>query len=153
MKQIKTLLLLLFSFSAFSQELKGKVISVKDGDTIELLVDGKSIRIRLAAIDCPEKSQAFGMDAKKYTSDFCFGKEAIAKQKDIDKYGRIVAFVFVNGAELNKNLVINGFAWHYKKYSNDANLDEFEKKARINKLGLWAGENPLEPWEFRKLSK
>jgi micrococcal nuclease len=134
--------------------MKGKVISVKDGDTIEILVDGKPIRIRLASIDCPEKSQAFGMAAKQFTSDFCFGKEVVAKQTDTDRYGRIVAFIHLsNGLELNRSLIENGFAWHYKKYSKDESLDQLEANARTKKLGLWVDENPIAPWEFRKLDK
>lgn len=141
-------------YTAISQNLAGKVIAVKDGDTIEILVDGKPVRIRLAAIDCPEKSQAFGMKAKQFTSDFCFSKEVVAKQTDTDRYGRIVAFVFLkNGLELNRSLVENGFAWHYKRYSKDESLDLLEANARAKKLGLWAGENPVAPWEFRKLDK
>jgi micrococcal nuclease len=154
--KIKLFLLLtvFISYTGISQNLVGKVIAVKDGDTIEILVDGKPLRIRLSSIDCPEKSQAFGMAAKQFTSDFCFGKEVLAKQTDTDKYGRIVAFVYLtNGLVLNNALVENGFAWHYTRYSADAKLNILESNARAKKLGLWAGENPIAPWEFRKLDK
>jgi len=52
----------------------GKVIAVKDGDSIVVLRDKDQIEIRLLDIDCPELAQAFGRQAKKQTSDLCFGK-------------------------------------------------------------------------------
>lgn len=54
---------------------EGKVISVLDGDTIEVLHDNKAERIRLYGIDCPEKGQAFGQKAKQATSSLLFGKD------------------------------------------------------------------------------
>ena len=54
----------------------GKVIAVKDGDSIVVLRDQEQIEIRLLDIDCPELAQAFGRQAKKQTSDLCFGKSA-----------------------------------------------------------------------------
>ena len=105
-------------------------------------------------IDCPEKKQAFGQKAKQFTSDFCFGKyvEIVGHKKD--RYGRTIAFVIdENGRNLNEELVKNGFAWQYVKYSKSERLFMLEQEARKNKLGLWIDENPIAPWEFRKLKR
>lgn len=45
----------------------------------------------------------------------------------------------------------DGYAWVYKKYSNNSSYYEAEKLAKRNKKGLWVDNNPIEPWEFRKL--
>jgi len=134
----------------FGQTLIGKVIAIKDGDTIEMLVDSLPLRIRLAYIDCPEKNQAFGQKAKQFSSDLCFGKIVKAVKTDTDRYGRTIAFVYLpDGRCLNNELLKNGFAWHYKKYSQDKTLAQLENTARANKLGLWLDPNPVAPWEFR----
>ena len=128
-----------------------KVIGVKDGDTIEILKGKQSIIIRLSDIDCPEKSQPFGSAAKKFTSEFCFGKEVkIISNGKFDRYKRLIATVIIDDVSLNKQLVIYGLAWHFKKYSDSKELVGIEEKARQNKVGLWADNNPTPPWEWRK---
>lgn len=133
----------------------GKVVKIKDGDTIEILTStNENITIRLIEIDCPEKKQPFGQKAKQFTSDFCSGKfvEIIGKKKD--RYGRTLAFVIdENGTNLNEELVKNGLAWWYEKYSKSENLFNLERHAKMNKLGLWVDETPIPPWVFRKLKK
>lgn len=131
----------------------GRVVGVKDGDTIEVLFEGHSYTVRLANIDCPEKSQAFGQAARKFTSEFCFGKEVTVSSRGKDQYKRLLANVTLNGVSLNHELVKNGFAWCYTKYSTDPELPELETIARHNKVGLWADEQPVEPWNWRKEKK
>ena len=59
---------------AFSAEMSGPIVSVLDGDTIELLHNNHPERIRLNGIDCPEKGQAYGTRAKQPASQLVFGK-------------------------------------------------------------------------------
>ncbi|HEV8620717.1 MAG TPA: hypothetical protein VGQ79_06805 [Nitrospiraceae bacterium] len=54
--------------SAFGEEFSGPVVSVLDGDTIEVLHNSRAERIRLNGIDCPEKGQGFGKRAKQATA-------------------------------------------------------------------------------------
>ncbi|MBD3904020.1 thermonuclease family protein [Chryseobacterium sp. Ch-15] len=151
----KTFLLLLFPIILFSQNKSYKVIGVKDGDTVEILMDGKPQVVRLSHIDCPEKKQPFGNNAKQFASDLCFGKKvklSTGWKKDRNK--RLLAEIILsNGKNLNKELVKNGFAWHYKKYSKDNSYDDLEKQARKQKLGLWTDKSPTAPWEWRKSRK
>lgn len=129
----------------------GKVVGVKDGDTIEVLYEGKSQTIRLMDIDCPEKKQAFGTKAKQFTSDFCFNKEVrVESNGKRDRYKRILGTVFANNKNLNEELVKAGLAWHYKKYSDEQIFADLENIARENKIGLWTDPNPTAPWDFRK---
>ncbi len=60
-----SLFILLIASSSFAATFTGKVVRVLDGDTIEVLVNTKPVRVRLADIDCPEKKQPFGNAAKK----------------------------------------------------------------------------------------
>jgi endonuclease YncB( thermonuclease family) len=98
---------------------EGKVVSISDGDTIKFLKNGEQVKIRLAAIDCPAKGQPYSQKAKQFTADMVAGKVVKVWETDIDRYGRIVAFVFVDDKNLNKELFSAGLAWHYKKYSRD----------------------------------
>lgn len=132
---------------------EGKVVSISDGDTIKVLKDGKQVRIRLAAIDCPEKGQPYGQKAKQFTSAMVAGKIVKVWETDIDRYGRIVGFVFIGDKNLNKELLSAGLAWHYKKYSRDPALAKLEFEARSAKRGLWAEPDPVAPWEWRRMKR
>ena len=55
-----------------------------------------------------------------------------------DRYGRIVGRVYVGGIDVNRELVAQGYAWVYRKYSNDAELLRLEAEAKEKGLGLWA---------------
>ena len=129
---------------------EGKVVSVSDGDTIKVIKDGKQVKVRLAAIDCPEKKQPYGQKAKQFTADMVAGKSVKVWETDTDRYGRIVGFVFIGDKNLNKELLSAGLAWHYKKYSSDHELAKLENQARVAKRGLWAEPDPVAPWVWRR---
>ncbi len=57
-----------------AQQFTGKVVGMTDGDTITVLHQGKPERIRLNGIDCPEKHQPFGKQAKRFASQLVYGK-------------------------------------------------------------------------------
>ena len=153
---VKILILLIIASLPFTagenkrKDISGKVIGVTDGDTIELLIGRESVKVRLNGIDCPEKKQAFGQKAKQFTSDMVYRKTVTVAVSGKDRYGRILGDVTVEGKSLNKALVENGFAWHFKKYSDDQVLANLEIKARNNRVGLWSDKNPMAPWDFRK---
>jgi endonuclease YncB( thermonuclease family) len=133
---------------------KGKVVAVKDGDTIVILKNKTEYTIRLTGIDCPEKKQAFGMKAKQFASDQAFGKTVTAKIYSKDRYKRSLADIILpNGKILNYEMVRAGLAWHYKQYSKDAKLAELERQARKQKIGLWVDKDPVPPWQFRRHKK
>lgn len=148
------ILLLLFTSPLWAEEFTGKVVGVSDGDTITVMRLGRGEKVRLYGIDCPEKGQAFGNRAKQFTSDMVFGKEVLVKTHGYDKYGRILGDVFTtDGKSLNQELVRAGFAWWFRKYSNDANLERLEEEARAQKVGLWADPHSVAPWEWRRGSR
>jgi micrococcal nuclease len=134
---------------------EGKVTGIKDGDTFEVLYDGRPEKVRLAEIDCPEKSQAFGKNARQYASDLCFGKTVtVVSTGKRDRYGRVVGTITTgDGTNVNEELVKAGFAWHYKQYSKNEQLSDLEQEARIKRLGLWADKNSIAPWDWRRAKR
>lgn len=129
-----------------------KVIGIKDGDTFVLFINDKEETVRLAYIDCPEKKQPFGNKAKQFASAMCFGKYVtLVHHNKYDRNKRLIAEVILSdGSNLNKQMVKNGFAWHFKKYSTNDEYAQLETEARMNKIGLWSESNPVPPWKWRK---
>jgi micrococcal nuclease len=129
----------------------GKVVRILDGDTYELLTsDKRTIRIRMAGIDAPEKGQPFYKKAKDFLGELCFRKNVRIEKVNTDQYGRIVAWTYVdNGTSLSFEMVKKGFAWHFLKYDSSPELDTLEKQAREQHIGLWADANPMAPWDIR----
>lgn len=138
-----------------NHSLVGKVVAITDGDTFKLLTkDSTLCRIRIANIDCPEKKQPYSKRAKQFTSDAIFGKRVEVAVIDKDRYGRLIGLVtYDKKMNLNHELVKNGLAWHYVKYSKDTILQQLEDQAKMSKLGLWQDTNAIPPWEWRNQKK
>jgi micrococcal nuclease len=153
---ILSLLLLLF-LAPYSEasEFSGRVVAILDGDTIEVLRNRTTERIRLAGIDCPEKKQPFGQRAKQATSALSFGQHVIVLTAGKDRYGRTLGTVeLADGTNLNYELVHQGWCWWYWKYApEDIFLAILEAGARDAKKGLWVDPAPVPPWEWRKRGK
>ena len=148
---------LLFSFllvSTARADFRGEVVGVVDGDTIDVMHNGRSERIRLHGIDAPEKSQAFGKKSKRAASELSFGQEVTVEEHGRDKYGRTLGEVVLpDDRSLNQEMVRSGHAWRYRKYSDDATLDHLERSARHSNRGLWQDEDAMPPWEYRKAKR
>ena len=144
-------LVLFFSFAVGANEiLEGRVVGVHDGDTVTLLISGNhQIKVRLAQIDAPELDQAFGQQSKHSLSAMVFNKTSKVEKETIDKYGRTVGTLLVDGLDANKEQVKLGMAWVYRKYLHDQSLLSIEQTARQSKVGLWADGNPMAPWDYR----
>ena len=150
-KPIISLLFILATFTVQAQNLQGKVVHIADGDTITILTGSKEqMKIRLAGIDTPEKAQPFGNKAKQAVAALTFNKQVLVEVETTDRYGRTVGTVFINGENVNAELIRQGMAWVYRKYTNDQKLYELEIQAKQAKRGLWASEKPIEPWLWRK---
>lgn len=142
---------------AQAETITGKVVGVTDGDTVTLLDDAKrQHKIRLSGIDAPEKSQAFGQRSKESLSDLVFAKTVDVETDKVDRYGRRVGKIWVNGIDANLEQINRGMAWHYKQYAREQSkadqreYAEAEDEAREGKRGLWKDVDPVAPWEFRR---
>ena len=142
-----------------SAGLRGQAVGIVDGDTFDLLplapAPVEAVRIRLEGIDAPEKSQPYGKAAKQYLGELIFGKVVRADGAKKDRNGRRICTVFVaDTLDVNRAMVAAGYAWHFKKYSDDPALDSLERSARAARVGLWAAtEPPIAPWDWRKGKK
>ena len=130
--------------------LDGFVETVTDGDTIKIKSSDKIYIVRLYGIDAPEKNQPYGNNSTKFLKDKIENKHISVNFSSKDKYGRIVGKVYHNETYINEYLIKNGKAWHYKKYSNDKDLNNAENFAKENRLGIWKFESVIAPWDWRK---
>ena len=67
-----------------------------------------------------------------------------------DRWGRLIAVVKIKETNLNKELVKNGLAMHFKKYSKDISYDVIERIAKKYKIGMWSQPKVIAPWVYRK---
>ena len=113
----------------------------------------------MAWIDAPESSQTFGRRAKQAMSALVFGKDIELRFHTVDRYGRLVCMVFVDGTDAGLELIKEGFAWAYAKYLSETSIETqqsytaAEAAARASRIGLWADADPQPPWEYRQLEK
>ncbi|WP_339875376.1 thermonuclease family protein [uncultured Algoriphagus sp.] len=137
-------------------EVSGKVVAVQDGDTVTILTDeNKSVKVRLSQIDAPEKNQPFGQSSKQILSDLVYLKEVSVIEDDVDRYGRVVATLYLNDQDINAQMVQKGAAWVYTQYVYDHNLYLLQDEAKLEKRGLWAlpEKDQIPPWKWRKKKK
>jgi endonuclease YncB( thermonuclease family) len=131
------------------------VISVGDGDTIRVRMNGKPITVRLACIDAPETAQSpYGQQSRRYLQQrLPVGSTVTLEQKTSDRYGRLVAEVF-NGININLAMVEDGQAFVYRQYLSGCDAKEYlhaEYRASRRRYGVWQVEGGItRPWDFRK---
>jgi micrococcal nuclease len=130
------------------------VTQVVDGDTIKVSIDGSVKTVRLIGIDTPETVdprkpvQCFGEEASNKAKAILSGKkvrlEVDSTQGDLDKYQRLLRYVFLEDATFfNKLMITEGYAHEYTydtAYTYQADFRAAEKLARESKVGLWNPE-------------
>jgi micrococcal nuclease len=146
------LILLGLELSAQQTIISGTVVKIIDGDTFDLLVEkSKLIRVRLADIDAPEKSQDFGLASKKTLNSLIVAKLVDVHFLKYDRNGRMIGSVYVDKLNINLKMVEMGMAWHYLKYSSNSNFAKAEQLARKQNIGIWSQPKAMPPWEYRKI--
>jgi len=118
-------------------------------ESATILVSDHQVKIRLFGIDAPERGQAYSQKSKEALADLVFGKEIRVVVCDKDRYGRTVGDIFVGSTFVNEKMVRDGWAWNYARYSKSKHYAELEREAREARKGLWAGKQPVPPWEYR----
>ena len=126
------------------------------------IVDGNTIwigqtNIRIHGIDAPElkqtcrtskgKEQLCGQLAKQTLERIVNGQEVTCKGDALDRYGRLIAVCYVGPFDINEQMVVDGWALAYRKYSTDYVRAETFAKSR--REGMWRGTFQA-PWEWRK---
>ncbi len=126
------------------------VTRVIDGDTIDVLLNGETMRIRLIGINTPETVdprkpvECFGAEAsahlKSLLTDQAVTLEIDESQGDTDKYGRLLRYVFLKGDNVNLTMIKEGYAYEYTystPYHYQTEFKAAEADAREHERGLW----------------
>lgn len=166
--------ILLSCLPAFAKEpvrtFEGTVVKISDGDTINVQDSmGTKVKVRLYGVDAPETDksnkrtgriskpgQPYGDEAWKALDAKVYRKRVKVDVMDIDRYKRAVSVVWLDGRNINKEMVAEGWAWAYRQYLDRPYASEYislEEQARSRRLGLWQQSNPQPPWEFRRSLK
>ncbi len=128
------------------------LVKCVDGDTAVFKVDGEEIKFRFLAIDTPEtvhptkKEEEGGKVASNYTCEKLTNAQKLQimydeKSTKTDKYGRGLAWIYVDDKLLQEDLIAKGYAevaYIYGKYAFVDHLCEVQKEAREANLGIWA---------------
>jgi endonuclease YncB( thermonuclease family) len=134
--------------------------SVYDGDTLRVQRQGREERLRLCGIDAPEMAQPLGPEARDHLRGLLAGHdEVLLMAVERDRYGRLVAEIWtgadgVNDVNVNSQMVLDGYAFHYAQYSgncpNRLAIMSAELIAQDEGLGVWAVTGMVPPWEWRR---
>jgi len=149
---ILILLILIIPFNVNANKRVGvELEKCVDGDTARFMLNGERITVRFLAIDTPETKhptkgeEPFGKEASEYTCNALTKANTIILEYDDgsykdDKYGRHLAWIFVDDTLLQKELVEKGYAkvaYLYGDYKYTEELQKLERVAQSNQVGLW----------------
>lgn len=172
----KKLLIIMFLFlmplNVFAKTIGTHVETVTlskcvDGDTARFMLNKEEIKVRFLAIDTPESVhptkavEAYGKDASEYTCKMLTNAEKIEleydpKSDEKDKYGRVLAWIYVDDELLQNNLIKVGYAkvaYLYGDYLYTTMLKTSEKEAKDSKLGIWSDEEVTEVVDVKDATK
>lgn len=134
------------------------IVAIADGDTLtarcptaDAAHPYQQVKVRLSAIDAPERKQPFGNVSRQHLAALCFQVEAKITPKSKDRYGRTIADVECRSRDAGTEQVQAGLAWYYVKYGKGYEpLAGVEAAARDAGCGLWSQPGAVAPWEWRK---
>lgn len=148
------------SASATGTPLTGRVLSVQDGDSFELLAgDGRRLRIRIAAIDAPERHQRFAGRSREHLRALLAGHPVTVTLQKTDRYGRVIADVECGERDVGLAQIEAGLAWHFRRYAAEQPaarrqaFEQAEQRARRRRAGLWQDATPVAPWQYREQAR
>lgn len=152
MKKVVALCMFFFCISVnASNKFSVQLDKCIDGDTARFFINGESRTVRFLSIDAPEiahddvEEEFYGKESSDYTCKLLTRATSIKLQYDpksdkVDKFDRVLAWVYINGELLQKELVSKGFAevrYVYDDYLYSNDLKELELQAKEKNLGMW----------------
>lgn len=157
MKKIGLLLIIFFSFIMIcNAETKTKKVMFSrcvDGDTAVFIENDEEVKYRFLAIDTPEtvhptkKTEEYGKDASEYTCNKLTNAKEIKVEYETknktDKYGRSLAWIWIDGSLLQKELVEVGYAevaYIYGNYKYTESLCLVQAESKKENIGIWDGK-------------
>lgn len=132
--------------------LEANVTKVLDGDTIEVKTDDdQHLTVRMESIDAPEGNARYADLVFQKVTALLQGKDVELLTTGQDGRGRTLAFVVIDGTNMNAKLIELGLVEHFKRYSNSQELAELEIRAREQNLNIWSVDEPAADGEAVKL--
>jgi micrococcal nuclease len=142
------LLLPLSGFAMGSRTVEYPVVFVADGDTVRVVREGAREWVRLLRIDTPERDER-GYSEARDALDAMVGEKSVnlVFEKpgfpERDAHGRLLAYVFYEGRNVNVEMVRQGWSRFWTRYGKgrfSADFSRAEKEARGEGRGLWRKE-------------
>ena len=140
---------------AFAETISGTVTKVIDGDTLVVRDAAKKRHtVRLAEIDAPEPKQPFYAESGRSLAEICHRKTATVEWSERDAAKRTIGYVTCAGKDANAEQLKRGMAWASPRSTKPTSaLYELETYARLRRIGLWADDNAVAPWDFAQEKK
>lgn len=135
-------------------EFVAKVVAVHEGDRISIFYAGRTERIAIKGIDCPELKQPYGKKARQVTQAYVGTRDVVVRGMQRDRQGRITADIFLmDGRNLAYELIKEGLAWSRGELAETQRYVDEEELARAAGKGLWSEADPLPPWKWKEPNK
>lgn len=142
--------LLLSSVMLRAEVIAGKVVTVIDGNTLEVFTpENETYKILLFGIDCPELGQEYGEKAKRYLEKLILNKEVSVEIQGKDRWGNRLGIILIEGVDPREELLEQGLAWTAER-NPIATFELIKEKSKEKGKGLWKEQNPTPPWIFRR---
>lgn len=137
------------------------IIKISDGDTVQVVTpEGTKLKVRLYGIDAPETEKGkipgepFGNDAKNYLASMVSQRAVRIEIRDIDRYRRMVAVLWLGERNVNQEMITAGMAEAYGEYLKQPYRGPFlqaEQEAKTQGKGIWSqGSSYERPSQFRR---
>ena len=137
------------------------ITRISDGDTVQAITtEGTKLKVRLYGIDAPEttkgkiQGEPFGNDSRNYLASLVSQKIVRVEIRDIDRYRRMVAVLWLEGRNVNQEMIASGMAEAYVEYLKQPYRTPFiqaEQAAKDHGKGIWSqGSNYERPSQFRR---
>jgi endonuclease YncB( thermonuclease family) len=112
------------------------IANIIDGDTVKI-ENGQSVRLK--GINTPEESMPLSLEAREFLENLVQNQTVELESYGFDRYGRIIAYIFLNGENINKKILENGFGhlYYYEKDNHYNEMLQAESKAFDEKRGIW----------------
>jgi endonuclease YncB( thermonuclease family) len=151
------ILLLIAACTGETQD-QGRVVRIYDGDSLIVhMADGREVEVRLFGIDAPERRQPWSRRSRQALSALVRNRQVRLAPVTEDSYGRTVAVMYTltDGLDVNREMIRQGNAWVYRRYTRDPDLIALETAAREARLGLWGlpEAERVPPWQWRRQNR
>lgn len=142
-------LVLSFGLGA-SEIIAGKVVTVIDGNTLEIFTsENETYKILLYGIDSPELDQEYGEKAKRFLEKLTLNKSINVEIQGKDRLGNRLGIVMIDGEDPREKLLEEGLAWTAER-NPIVEFETIKEKSREKGKGLWKEKDPTPPWIFRR---